>query len=65
MEVRHSENDTRIGLGASVVVVVVRSEDEGESHDRANLTMRAEDQDTLRRLQHQQARRTPYHPYFA
>ena len=56
MVVRHSVNDTRVAIGASVIVVVVRSEDEGESHDRANLTMRAEDQDTLLRLQQQQAK---------
>ena len=56
-EVRHSEGDTTIAIGASVVVVVVRSEDEGESHDRANLTMRAIDQELLLRLhqQHQQS----------
>ena len=34
-----------------MVVVVVRSEDEGESHDRANLTMRAEDAAILIQLQ--------------
>ena len=48
--VKYSENDTSIAAGASDVVVVVRSDDEGESHDRANLTMRPEDSDILLRL---------------
>jgi hypothetical protein len=53
MAVKYSENDTSIAAGAAAVVVVARSEDEGESHDRALLTMRAEDSGILLALQRQ------------
>jgi beta-glucosidase len=55
--VRYSENDTSVAIGASVVIVVVRSNEEGESHDRQNLTMRPADSDMLVRL-HALARET-------
>ena len=55
--VRYSENDTSVAIGASVVIVVVRSNEEGESHDRQNLTMRPADSDMLVRL-HTLARET-------
>ena len=48
--VRYSENDTSVAIGASVVIVVVRSNEEGESHDRQNLTMRPADSDMLVQL---------------
>jgi hypothetical protein len=51
LAVKYSENDTSIAAGSTAVVVVVRSEDEGESHDRALLTMRAEDSGILLALQ--------------
>lgn len=51
LAVKYSENDTSIAAGAAAVVVVVRSENEGESHDRAVLTMRAEDSGVLLQLQ--------------
>jgi beta-glucosidase len=50
VEVRYSENDTSVAIGASVIIVVVRSNEEGESHDRQNLTMRPSDADMLVRL---------------
>ena len=53
-EVRYSVDDVNITVGANVVVVVVQSEQEGESHDRANLTLRAEDTATLLKLQQRQ-----------
>lgn len=61
VEVRYSENDVSIASGASVVVVVVRSEVEGESHDRAKLTMRAEDAQTLVSLQQQHQQHQQHH----
>lgn len=53
LAVKYSENDTSVAAGAAAVVVVVRSEDEGESHDRALLTMRPEDAAVLLALQRQ------------
>ena len=51
LTVKYSENDTSIAAGAAAIVVVVRSENEGESHDRAVLTMREEDSGVLMQLQ--------------